>query len=196
MQQVHNLQNVYIGNDSKQELVPLKATLKRTLDDPIKTERNKSIVRQVKKSEFLPQISNGRRLMKIEHEEITKESNPFKLQPNSERILAQGERARELGKLVNQKFNLIQKIADNQDYVENLSKKQLNIRGDRSGVISDVKQITRINALPPHINLGKGSPTARRSPSPSGSTASLSRDPTEMSNNRSKPFGRNNRNSL
>ena len=63
-------------------------------------------IRKIEKSEFLPQISIGRRLLRLEEEEITKFNNPFKIESNTERVLAYGERARELQKLDTQKYNL------------------------------------------------------------------------------------------
>lgn len=69
--------------------------------------------------------------MMLEGDEITRASNPFRLEPTTERILAYGERAREHAKLEKQKYSLTQKIADNDDYILNLSKKRLNIRGER-----------------------------------------------------------------
>ena len=65
--------------------------------------------------------------MALEGEEITKAHNPFKIESNTERVLAYGERAREMEKLANSKFDLLQKIADNDDYIENLSKKRLGL---------------------------------------------------------------------
>ena len=111
--------------------------------------------------------------MQLEWNEIDQASNPFRLEPTSERVLAYGERARELELLSAQKYNLIQKIADNRDYVDNLSKKRLNIRSERQGLISDIKQITKIPHLAPHIG---GSQTARnmaKSPSPTASQGNL-----------------------
>ena len=54
---------------------------------------------KIKKSEFLPTISLGRRLMELEGEQIMEATNPFKIEPNTERVLAYGERARELEQL-------------------------------------------------------------------------------------------------
>ena len=61
----------------------------------IQTER----MRKIRKSDFLPSISNSRRLMMLEGEEITRAFNPFKIESNTERVLAYGERAREVQKL-------------------------------------------------------------------------------------------------
>ena len=124
-------------------------------------------IRKIEKSEFLPQISIGRRLLRLEEEEITKFNNPFKIESNTERVLAYGERARELQKLDTQKYNLQQQLADNDDYIENLSRKKLNIGVDRSGIITDVKQIKKIPHLPPHINPRRSK--GARSPSPTSS---------------------------
>ena len=119
---------------------------------------------RIRKSEFLPTISLGRRLMELEGEEITKATNPFKLEANTERVLAYGERARELESLNQHKYELVQKIADNKHYVDNLSRKRLHINGDRTGLISDVRQITKIPHLAPHIATKKtGSPSQRKS---------------------------------
>lgn len=100
--------------------------------------------------------------MELEGEQITQATNPFKIEPNTERVLAYGERARELASLNQNKYELVQKIADNKNYVDNLSRKRLHINGDRTGLISDVKQITKIPHLAPHINTKK----TRLSPSP------------------------------
>lgn len=37
--------------------------------------------------------------MELEGEQITQAKNPFKIEPNTERVLAYGERARELASL-------------------------------------------------------------------------------------------------
>ena len=72
---------------------------------------------KVRRSEFLPPVSLGRRLMLLEGEDITKADNPFKIESNTERVLAYGERSREVEKLSKDKYALVQKVADNEDYV-------------------------------------------------------------------------------
>ena len=64
--------------------------------------------------------------MQIESGEVTQAQNPFSTESTTERILAYGERAKELSKLQDNTYSLIQKIADNKDYIANLSKKKLN----------------------------------------------------------------------
>ena len=87
----------------------------------------------------------------MEPSQIPLAENPFRVEPNSERVLAYGERSRELRKLAEQKYFLSQKVAENDEYIGNLATKRLNAHGERSGIITDVKQITKINHLPPHI---------------------------------------------
>lgn len=61
-------------------------------------------MQRIRKSEFLPTISLGRRLLELEGEEIIHAKNPFKIEPNTERVLAYGERAKELENLAMQKY--------------------------------------------------------------------------------------------
>jgi len=115
----------------------------------------------------LPPVSIGRRLIQLEGNETIPNENPYRIAPTTERVLAFGERTRELNKLEREKFSLIQKIADNKNYIENLAKKKLNLQEDRGGVISDIRQIRNVPHLPPHIV------TSRRSPSPTSASVDV-----------------------
>ena len=95
-------------------------------------------------------------------------TNPFKVASGTERVLALGERSREAEKLARLKFQLIQKEAQGREYVANMSRKRLNMKEDRSAVISDIKAIpTAIPYLAPHMDFSQRKP--RRSPSPTES---------------------------
>jgi len=83
-------------------------------------------VRKVKKNAFLPKISQGRRLMLLDEEQVPSALNPYRVEPTTERVLALGERTREVDKLDSQKYKLIQRIADNAEYIDNLASKRLN----------------------------------------------------------------------
>ena len=62
-----------------------------------------------------------------------------------------GERTREIEKLNTKKFQLIQKRASGEEYIDNLYKKTIGNKEDREGIITDVKQIKAIPFLPPTI---------------------------------------------
>ena len=79
--------------------------------------------------------------------------NPFKVAAGTERVLALGERSREAEKLARLKFQLLQKEAHGRDYVANMSRKRLNLKEDRSAVITDIRAIpTDVNYLAPHMD--------------------------------------------
>lgn len=108
-------------------------------------------------SEFvLPKLSNARRILQLESEEYSTNpavasENPFKVAQGTERILAMGERRREIEKLNTKKFQLIQKRASGEEYIDNLYKKTIGNKEDREGIITDVKQIKAVPFLPPSI---------------------------------------------
>ena len=94
-------------------------------------------------------MSISRRLLQLEGEDVFKLKNPFKVEKNTERVLAMGERARELEKLERDKYSLIQKRASGQDYIENLKIKRLRDIEERHGIITDVRQVAALNSLGP-----------------------------------------------
>ena len=90
---------------------------------------NTAHVKKIHRSEFLPTISNSRRLMQLETDDtVLSALNPFKVAAGTERVLALGERSREADKLARLKFQLVQKEAEGPEYVANMSKKQLNLK--------------------------------------------------------------------
>ena len=56
-------------------------------------------IRQIKKLDFLPKINQGRRIMQLDEVEVSTTHNPFQIAPTTERVLALGERTRELDNL-------------------------------------------------------------------------------------------------
>ena len=114
---------------------------------------NTAHVKKVHRSDFLPTISNSRRLMQLEMDDPQPPPNPFKVAAGTERALALGERSREAEKLARLKFQLIQKEAQGREYVANMSRKRLGLGEDRSGVISDIRAIpTAVPYLAPHMD--------------------------------------------
>ena len=100
----------------------------------------------------MPDINTSRRLLKLSITEDSSEvdPNPFVVKTKtSEGTLITGECERKVDRLEALKYKLVQKQASGQIYLENLSKKQLNLRANRENVLND---IARIPALKRRIN--------------------------------------------
>ena len=129
-------------------------------------------VRQIRKTDFLPTLGACRRIMQLDENEVPNTENPYRVEPTTERVLALGERTREMEKLETQKYKLVQQIAENKEYIDNLAKKRLNRRDDRAGIITDVKKL-RMQGIPhlaPHIVTG----AKDKSPSPTSTSLDIS----------------------
>ena len=91
--------------------------------------------------------------MQLEADDPKPPANPFKVASGTERVLALGERSREAEKLARLKFQLIQKEAQGREYVANMSRKRLNLKEDRTAVLSDIRAIpTAVPYLAPHMD--------------------------------------------
>ena len=70
------------------------------------------------------------------------DSNPYVTKTRTtEGTLLTGECDRKIDRLESLKYKLIQKQSSGQIYMENLSKKNLGLREDRTGVIADIDNI-------------------------------------------------------
>ena len=70
-------------------------------------------VRQIRRKDFLPTLGACRRIMAMDESDVQNADNPYKVEPSTERVLALGERTREMDKLETQKYKLVQQIAEN-----------------------------------------------------------------------------------
>jgi hypothetical protein len=80
--------------------------------------------------------------MSLLNRQEAKESNPYSAKTQTtEGVLLAGECDRKIERLESLKYKLIQKQSSGQVYMENLSKKHLGLREDRTGVIADIDNI-------------------------------------------------------
>ena len=128
-------------------MIPLAHSTSQSAETP--TNQQKMYLK--KNSQFLPGISISRRLIQLEGDDIFNMKNPFKVDRRTERVLAMGERARELEKLEKTKYKLIQKRASGQDYIDNLNRKRLNMIEERAGIVTEVKNVNGIPHLAPYV---------------------------------------------
>jgi|LauGreDrversion4_2_1035121.scaffolds.fasta_scaffold132930_4 hypothetical protein len=82
----------------------------------------------------------SRKLIGLEDNEFITDplNNPFRLQSNNEIALITGERSREIDKLSEIKYKLLQKQVTGMQYIENLASRNLGGRENRASIISAI----------------------------------------------------------
>ena len=122
--------------------------------------RDESIQYQAGSNYIPPESSGGANVgltlpaIGLRNPESTVEVNPFTLPSVTERVLAMGERKRELEGLTEKKYKYGQVQSQGSgDYLEQLSQKQIGYNSTRQGAIEAVRQIGGgVVSLKPHIN--------------------------------------------
>mmetsp|Transcript_15207 Transcript_15207/g.20654 ORF Transcript_15207/g.20654 Transcript_15207/m.20654 type:complete len:94 (+) Transcript_15207:218-499(+) len=71
------------------------------------SESQQQKIRQIRKRDFLPTLGACRRIMQLEESDVPRAENPYRVEKSTERVLAVGERMREINKLDTQKYKLI-----------------------------------------------------------------------------------------